>query len=234
MAEQYLTRDELSIDVRREAGTIVLSPVGELSPDGLTRLERALQEAADAGAGIPVVLDLERARFVDADGPGLVVRAGDLLEGRLAVRCSDPEVVRGLVIAGADRRLVMELRSSEAASADLGTANVAYVRRVWDAFEAGGAPALADLIPEDVVWRPASGDGQVLLGVRELIRFWAKRDRPRLSPLEFKAVGEDVLVHREVPGPGDRTRPMWSLYRFDGPRLIEVVSFDQAPAAAAP
>lgn len=228
-----MTDDALSIDVRREAGTIVLSPVGELGPDGCKRLERALREAAEAGGGVRVVLDLERVRFVAADGLGLVVRAGDLLEGRLAVRSSDPEMMRGLVIAGADRRLAMEFRSSDAASGDLGTANVAYVRRVWDAFEAGGAPALAELIPEDVVWRPASGDGQVLLGRRELIRFWAKRDRPRLSPLEFKAVGEDVLVHREVPGPGDGAKPMWSLYRFDGPRLIEVVSFDQAPTGGA-
>src|ERR1700727_108464 len=107
MAEQYMTHDALSIDVRREAGTIVLSPVGELGPDGLTRLELALQEAAEAGDGVRVVLDLERARFVAADGLGLLVRAGELLEGRLAVRSSDPEVMRGLVIAGADRQLVM-------------------------------------------------------------------------------------------------------------------------------
>jgi anti-anti-sigma factor len=219
----------LRVEVRSEGRAMVIAPVGELDLAAAPILERAVQEAAHAGDG-PVVLDLGRLTSIGAAGVGVVVGASEALDGRLVVRSPNPEVLRVLVISGADRRLRVEHGYSRAGSVDMGALNVAYVRRLWDAFQTGGIAALADLVPDDVVWRPATGNGQVLVGIRQLIQFWSAREPPPLVAREFEAVGEDVLVHRERIWPDGSTMPLWSLYRFHGPRLIEVLSFDDPPS----
>ena len=49
--------------------------------------------------------------------------------------------------------------------------NIGYVRRLWKAFECGGVPAMADLLPPDVTWRPIAADDQPLRGTQELEEF---------------------------------------------------------------
>ena len=219
----------LRVEIGSAAGAVVIAPAGELDLAGAPILERAVQEAAHSGSS-PLVLDLKDLTFIDAAGLRALMRADEALGGRLVVRSPGPDVLRVLIIAGADQRLCLEPRRSPTGSADLAASNVAYVKRVCAAFEARGAAALVGQVPEDVIWRPASGNGQILLGLQEFIRFWATRDPPPIFARELEAVGEDVLVHREPLEPDGTVNPLWSLFRFHGPRLIEVISSEHPPA----
>jgi anti-anti-sigma regulatory factor len=231
MPERDLTHGALRIEVNREAGAVVISPVGALDHAGLPLLEHALRNAAQATDGLRVILDLGGATLADGDWLRRIAHATAALDGRLSVRSAHTEVVRELVVSGHDRRVRLERAGPRLGSAEVGAANVVYVRRIWDAFDAGGAQALVQLIPDDVIWRPASGDGRVLIGVREIVAFWETREGPTLGAREFTAVGEDVLVRRESPQSDGSVKCVWSLYRFDGPRLIEVVGSEQEPPA---
>jgi anti-anti-sigma factor len=113
------------VEVGLEAGAIVIGPVGELDVAGGPVLERAVQNAAH-GRDSPVILDLERVTFMDAAGLRAVIRASQALGGRLVVRSARSEVLRVLVITGADRRLRLEHGYSSASSGDPGASNVAY------------------------------------------------------------------------------------------------------------
>lgn len=109
--------------------------------------------------------------------------------------------------------------------------NIGYVRRLWKAFESGGASAMADLLPPDVVWRPLEANGRALHGTEELEEFWSAREAVTPTLRMFHGHGDDVLVEAEYTHDDGSVRTVWSLYRFDGERLIEAISFpDEAQA----
>lgn len=103
--------------------------------------------------------------------------------------------------------------------------NIGYVRRLWKAFETGGVPAMAELVPPDVSWRPVEAKGHVLRGTQQLDDFWSSREyvMPRLRM--FHGHGDDVLVEAENPRDDGSVRTLWLLYRFDGDRLVEAIGF---------
>jgi anti-sigma B factor antagonist len=222
--------DAFGVEVARDGEAVVIALRGELDIATAPLLESALEHAAATGADRTVV-DLHRLRFMDAAGLSVVLAADRRLASRLVVRSPSIEVRRVLAITGADRRLALEPGPPAGTVAERGEANLAYVRRLWEAFGNGGVVAVADLVPDDVVWRPAWADGDVVIGTRELLERWAASDPAPPRPLEFRALGEDVVVHCEVARPGGGMTQLWSLYRFDGPRLIEAITYRHAPVA---
>lgn len=112
---------------------------------------------------------------------------------------------------------------------DLG--NIAYVRRLWEAFASGGVGAMAALVPDDAVWRPTKAEGRALHGTRDLQEFWASHEIVMPALRMFHGHRDDVLVEAEFPQDDGSIRTVWLLYRFDGERLIEAISFpDEAQA----
>ena len=108
-----------------------------------------------------------------------------------------------------------------------------YVARLWQAFADGGVDGIAGLVPPDVKWAPPDQNG-VLNGTDELRDFMdehPERDMP--MPVGYEAHHEDVLVHAERVVPAGGTADIWLLYRFDGQRLVEALSFDDEDRARA-
>ena len=104
--------------------------------------------------------------------------------------------------------------------------NIGYVRCLWKAFETGGVPAMAELVPPDVSWRPVEAKGHVLRGTQQLDDFWSSRDYYVMPTLRmFQGHGDDVLVEAEYPRDRGSVRTVWLLYRFDGDRLVEAIGF---------
>lgn len=109
--------------------------------------------------------------------------------------------------------------------------NIGYVSRLWKAFESGGVAAMAELIPPEVSWRPSEADGRVLRGTEELDDFWSSREVVMPTLRMFQGHGDDVLIEAEYTRDDGSIRTVWLLYRFDGDRLIEAISFpDEAQA----
>lgn len=103
--------------------------------------------------------------------------------------------------------------------------NMGYVKRLWDAFERGGVSAMADLVPPDVTWRPLEAGGGVLRGTEHLGEFWSSREFEMPTIRMFYGQGDDVMVEAEYSGHDQSARTIWLVYRFDGDRLVEAVSF---------
>jgi SnoaL-like domain len=103
--------------------------------------------------------------------------------------------------------------------------NIGYVRRLWDAFRSGGVAAMAELVPPDVTWRPGQADGRCLQGTEDLAAFWASREVEVPSVRMFHGDRDDVLVEAEYRRDGASSTTVWLLYRFQGERLVEAISF---------
>ena len=196
----------------------------------------ALQAAADR-AGLSVAEYLREAvarpaaeRPADA-APEEVQRA---LRSRLAAaaRRSEARAVRAEADQAVRRAGAAARRSEDLLAArEAGLGNIAYVRALWAAFEAGGVAAMAALVPPDVRWRPLGAGGRVFRGTRELTEFWASRDAEMPALTMFHGRGDDVLVEAEYGRDDQRRRAIWLLYRFDGDRLVEAIGFsDEAQA----
>jgi hypothetical protein len=115
----------------------------------------------------------------------------------------------------------------------VGRGKLEYVRSLWEAFLTGGAPAISELVPDQVEWMPWGADGRILRGTREMREFWSGRSDPPPHPIEFSQLGNDVLVHVEMQStvaPGGRS-DYWSVYHFEDDRLTQAITFadlDQA------
>jgi anti-sigma B factor antagonist len=198
--------------------TVVLE--GELDMATAPRLEAALTGLAPHGEGL-VLLDLENLSFSDALGLAAIERAARALRGRLII-CGPRAPVRGIIeLTRMDERV--EVKDQGAAEvSDIAGANIAYVRRLWEAYEKGGGEGLVAITEDDVRWRPLGATS--FFPTSELLDFWSSRPPPPVSLGDMNAVGHDVLVtwRLEDRDPGE----MWSLHRFQERRLLEVVSFD--------
>ena len=232
MADWLRHAEGVNVEETLDGAPVVTPPGGKLAIAMFPALQWALREAATGPERI--ILDLHELTVTDAAGLYAILSANQTLSGRFLVRAPNIEVRRLLAITGADRWLEMVPGPVCDSPVERGQANIAYVKRLWDAFGSGGAAALADLVPEDVVWRPACAEGVVLLGTRELMRFCSTRDLPILIARDFSLVGEDVVVRGEAPQLDGYVKEIWWLYHFDGPRLIEAISYDRPPVAGEP
>jgi anti-sigma B factor antagonist len=212
----------VSVRTERTGASVVVSVEGELDLAGVALLQEALTAAA-AGGAQRVVLDLSALGFIDCTGAGLVLRAHRVLGHRLLIRPGGAQVHRLFEMLGLDRRLPFEgpRLLADPARAE---ANVAFVRRLWEAFAAGGAPAVAALLPPDVEWRPMLAPGGVLRSTEQFVAFWSARPVPFADPLEFIPIGSSVVVRVDVRLEG-RAEERWCVYRFDAERLRQAQSF---------
>ena len=102
--------------------------------------------------------------------------------------------------------------------------NIGYVKRIWEAFAKGGVAAIADLVDDDVIWRPRAAQGHALRGTRELADFHSSAKRAMPALRMFRGNGDDVLVEAEYASEDGDVTTVWLLYRFDGQRLVEAIA----------
>jgi anti-sigma B factor antagonist len=91
-AEPRLTVQEQDVD----AATTVVAVAGEIHVSSAPELRRALQGTIDAGR-VAMVLDLTAVEFIDSTGLGVLLDAQRRVtraDGRLAVVCTNPTVMR--------------------------------------------------------------------------------------------------------------------------------------------
>lgn len=108
-----------------------------------------------------------------------------------------------------------------------------YVARMWQAFADGGVDELAKLVPADAKWQPP-GQDTPLRGIDELRTFMEEHSgREMPMPIAYEVHGEDVLVHAEQVIGNGAAGHLWLLYRFEGQRLVEALSFEDEDQARA-
>ncbi|GAA1580001.1 MULTISPECIES: STAS domain-containing protein [Streptomyces] len=101
-------RDALAVEVRPEAGTVVLLLAGELDHDTAEPLRDALQAAlnAPAAGGAPhLLVDLSRLRFCDSTGLNILLRARLVARaagGAMELAGPTRQVARMFHLTGAD------------------------------------------------------------------------------------------------------------------------------------
>lgn len=117
------------------------------------------------------------------------------------------------------------------ARAEEALGNIGYVKRIWEAFAEGGVAAMADLVGDDVIWRPSAAQGRALRGTRELADFHSSA-KPAMPALRmFRGNGDDVIVEAEYASEDGNSTTVWLLYRFDGQKLVEAIALpDEAQA----
>lgn len=98
---------QLSIDICRDADTLVVTPVGEADVCTVPELRQALDEVTGSGRS-QVLVDLDRLAFMDASVLGVLVDARRHLSasgGTLKVRCLTPQRRWMLTVTGLDDML---------------------------------------------------------------------------------------------------------------------------------
>jgi anti-anti-sigma factor len=98
--------DPLHVQVRDEAGTVHVRPVGELDLGSVGTLRGPLDEARATGR--PVVLDLDGLTFLDSAGVGLIVQAWEASRrAGTPFRCTPgrPAIQRTIQVAGLEALL---------------------------------------------------------------------------------------------------------------------------------
>ena len=96
----------LHVDVRRDGDAVIVALAGELDLATVGELERAMQAARDAGAG--VVVDLRRLSFMDSTGLRAIVLAHEELDRagqKLAIVRGPGPVQRVFELTGLEQRL---------------------------------------------------------------------------------------------------------------------------------
>jgi anti-anti-sigma factor len=211
----------VSVSVRGHDAVVCAS--GELDLATAPELEAALEKATPPAGG-RVILDLRELSFSDAVGLRVIERASHRLGPRLMVVGPTPPVRRVFKVTELDQLLQLD-DDDEAPTSDVPASNVAYVRQLWQAFSKGGVGRLAEIVPPDAEWEPLDGDRRAVSD--GLAEFW----RSDVDPTSFAAVGGDVLVSWQADGPAPTEG--WSLYRFEGRRLMGASSFESREEALA-
>ncbi len=209
----------LEIDVVVEGPDTAMFLAGELDLNSREPFWSEFSQAATRTKG-QLFLDLSRLHFVDAAGLRSLLDAQRMMGERLVLRLPSVAALRVLELTGLDQRFLLQAVPQK----------VAYVRRLWEAFATGGAAAMAELVPDQVEWEPASARGQVLHGSREMREFWSGRTSPA-RPIDFALVGGDVLVQLEIPTAAGVPAELWTVCQFDGDRLVRAVTFEDRKQA---
>jgi anti-sigma B factor antagonist len=220
-------RTELIISIHFDGLNHRVALEGELDLASAPRLERALTELDPAVDG-HLLLDLEDLTFTDGAGLAAIERAARELGSRLIVCGPRPRVREIISLTQLDERVRVEEQGAREIS-DIPAGNVAYVRRLWEAFENGGGEHMVKIAPENTRWKPI-GSAKSLRS-SELQDYLESRPAFTLTPSLVTTVGHDVLVTWEVKDGSVTT--MWSLFRFHERELLEAESFDSEPEAIA-
>jgi anti-sigma B factor antagonist len=218
---------ELVISVRFDGLNHAVLLEGELDLGSAPRLEHVINDLAPSVAGY-VLLDLEGVSFTDAAGLTAIERAAQVLAGRLVVCGPGPRVREIIELTRLNERIQVEEQGALEVS-DIPAGNVAYVRRLCEAFVKGGAEHLVELVPDDVTWKPLGAAKK--LRTSELLEHLSSQPTCSLTPGLVTSVGDDVLVTWEVKA--GEPEVMWSLFLFHQRRLVDAVSFDSEPKAIA-
>ncbi len=219
-------RRQFSVSVRTDGTDAIVSAVGELDIATALQLKRALEDP-EVRASERVYLDLRELSFSDAAGLRVIDEASRALRHRLTVFGSAPPVRRLFEVTHLDRLMLRE--GETAPASDVPASNLAYVRYLWEGFRTGGTPQVREMVPPDAEWRPPDHRGRALRGARGLAEFWASDGCAGHVPTSFSGLGDDVLVSscRE-----DRSE-VWTLFRFDGRRLLGAACFRRRAEAIA-
>jgi ketosteroid isomerase-like protein len=121
--------------------------------------------------------------------------------------------------------------------------DIAVVRSLWDAFNAGGVEGVLELTDPDTVWQPHSAEGRTLRGHDDL-RAWFAELEDRGARIvayadSYESVEGHVLVHGRLRLEDFRSvsdANLWWLFGVAGGRVKTARSFtnrDEAVAAAA-
>jgi anti-sigma B factor antagonist len=100
-------RDQLQIDVRREADRVILRLVGELDMANAPRLEDAI-ESVGPDSRTMVVLDLQQLQFIDSTGLRIILSARARSQERgqeFAITPGSQQVQRLLSVTGVSEHL---------------------------------------------------------------------------------------------------------------------------------
>lgn len=108
---------------KRTAGSAtVVSVSGEVDVHTCSELQAYLIDLVDAGAG-HVVADLSEVTFLDSSGLGALVGVNKRLaqsQGRLAVVCADPQVLRVFSLTRLDEVLTIQPTVADATGSEAG------------------------------------------------------------------------------------------------------------------
>ena len=208
---------------------MIVGLTGELDLASAPQLERVLNELAERD-GERIILDLTDLSFSDAAGLRAIEHGGQRLGSRLIVCGPRPPVQRLIQLTQLDEVVNVD-ESGPPEGSDAPASNAAYVRQLWEAYQRGGPEQFARLVPDDVTRKSAWSGGETLRGTQELLEFWSQRSRIELTPQALTPVGDDVLVTWRVENA--EPREFWSIFCFDGRRLVAAMSFRRETEAIA-
>lgn len=212
------------VDRAFEGPDAVLRLRGELDLSSVDVLRAALAEAACCMRSRSLVLDLDELEFMDATGLRLFLEAARRSDMRVSIRSPRPQVWRLFEVTGLAGLLPLQPDPLQ---------NVEYVRRICEAFVAGGPAAMAELVPADVEWVPWQANGARLHSTAEMQAHWARSPSAAPTVTELSAVGRDVLVRFEIPLQTGSVKELWSLYQFEFGRLVRAISYEDRATAVA-
>lgn len=216
--------------MERIGPSAVLIPQGELDIASAHRLvTAALGIVREPG---PVVLDLGALTFIDVAGVRAVLHVAELLGERLELRAAPPAVQRVFVLTGAERELRFASSGSVSAFPAAGERNLRFAKRIWQAFAQDGLEAALLLIPPAAEWRLLAAPGCVVRGAEEFRTLYAGRS-PRAVAVDFRSVGDDVLVHFLLQDGEGAERPLYSLLEFERGMLVRATTFEHEREALA-
>jgi anti-anti-sigma factor len=107
--------ERLSVSVRREDGSAIVTVSGDLDLSTVSLLRDPLYELTDEGG--PVIVDLEQVTFIDSTGLGALVgayRRTAAHGGSLYAVCARPQARKLLWLTGVDRRIPLSESLDEA------------------------------------------------------------------------------------------------------------------------
>lgn len=214
--------DLLQVDILRDDHDVVLALAGELDLASADHLREAFRRV-DRLSPERIVLDLAELEFMDASGLHVIFEAARALADDLSVR---PGWHRPTFrLGGLDSELRFVGSGAESPAYRVAARNLGYTRALYSVWQAEGVGAMAELVPDDVVWRPSGFEGRGLCGTDELLRFWARANPPAVAtPAWFTAAGDDVIIESQhVLGPGT-VRRTYSLFEFRDQRLIKATA----------
>lgn len=119
------------------------------------------------------------------------------------------------------------------------SSNAAAVRAMWDALTRDGIDAFLELAPEDVEWRPASGDERPLWGARDLREMFKSLDsrgeRLEAEIDQIEEIGDDAVLVvgtlRRTGANGTAEDQLAWLYSFRDGRLWRATAHHSAAEA---
>lgn len=220
------SRELLQIDILRRGADMALVLSGELDLSAAPLLRAAFDRVMRQGCD-RLLLDLAGLRFLDATGLELIWEMHEYLGDRLQVRPGIHDRVLGLAGLDTELELVNEVRRAQ--EYEVSADNIAFARRMYAAWRAGGVAELARMVPAGVQWLPTGADGPVLAHTEELLSYWKRSGAvEEAAPTWFTGVDGDVIIETTWKRRGGMLQRTLSLCEFDGRRLVRALTVPDA------